>query len=566
MVLKYNKVKDLKSVTNNCIPLVDILDVKDNSFYNIICEMYTKYNLLIKDNIKKINSPSVNKNVLRNRVLIGNYTYEYLPISNNVYTDLHPVFYIFGLLLPYVSRILQVDMYGMFEQLANLSENRQLNENELKLIKMTSMNDVKILDLDDTPLTYEQQVNVLIYLNMFLHVVTNSLFKLDRESLPKMIEQTLINQFNSIIETKYKLNSIYDKLHSNDPYHVKVLRKVMLSFGIRPVKLKLKNVPSNVKGMISSINISSSDDLEEFVDSISVPFERIDHQDYNKDITYDGVTKKHLSISKFLELYNKVLTVDNKLYWAQFNRAYGFFPLFINRKDSQLKKDYEQLLLANSECCETKFNTTPVDPSDIFCPYTDYSDNNSNSNSFKIMTINGVKYFPFAVMGVFLSNAEFTGSIEDVEFLYINPLYENKSLLNQTNPNNDIKLCPTIFDLLEKFDKEFFCGGKVSKNSYNCGDNNGKPNSFDQLLIGIDNKCCDQSTFEDFQKILKDNQGVGLLFTSNRSCAQPILVVTNPTGHITIDSKDFTTVNLKQIECLITSSVTTVLYITDIDC
>jgi hypothetical protein len=562
MVLKYNKVKDLKSVTNNCIPLVDILDVKDNSFYNIICEMYTKYNLLIKDNIKKINSPSVNKNVLRNRVLIGNYTNEYLPISNNVYTDLHPVFYIFGLLLPYVSRIVQVDMYGMFEQLANLSENRQLNENELKLIKMTSLNDVKILDLDDTPLTYEQQVNILIYLNMFLHVVTNSLFKLDRDSLPKMVEQSLMNQFNSIIETKYKLNPIYDKLHSNDPYHVKVIRKVMLSFGIRPVKLKLKNVPSNVKGMVSSINISSSDDLEEFVDSISVPFEKIDHPDYNKDLTYTGVVKKHLSISKFLELYNKVLTVDNKLYWSQFNRAYGFFPLFINRKDSQLKKDYEQLLVSNSECCETKFNTTPVDPLDIFCPYTDYSD---SSNPVRVMTINGVKYFPFAVMGVFLSNAEFTGSIEDVEFLYINPLYENKSLLDPTRLADNV-YCPTIFDLLEKFDKEFFCGGKVSKNSYNCQDSTGKANSFDQILSEIDNKCCDQSTFDDFQKILRDNFGVGLLFTSNRSCSQPILVVTDRSGSIQIDSKPFTTVKLQQIECLITSSVTTVLYITDIDC
>jgi hypothetical protein len=563
MVLKYNKVKDLKSVTTNCIPLVDILDVKDNSFYNIICEMYTKYNLLIKDNIKKINSPSVNKNVLRNRVLIGNYTNEFLPISNNVYTDLHPVFYIFGLLLPYVSRILQVDMYGMFEQLANLSENRQLNDNELKLIKMTSMNDVKILDLDDTPLTYEQQVNVLIYLNMFLHVVTNSLFKLDRDSLPKMVEQSLMNQFNSIIETKYKLNSIYDKLHSNDPYHVKVIRKIMLSFGIRPVKLKLKNVPSNIKGMVSSINVSSSDDLEEFVDSISVPFEKIDHQDYNKDITYSSVSKKHLSLTKFLELYNKVLTVDNKLYWSQFNRAYGFFPLFINRKDSQLKKDYEQLLLANSECCEAKINTTPVDPSDIFCPYNDYSD---NSNPARVMTINGVKYFPFAVMGVFLSNAEITGSIEDVEFLYINPSYENKGLLTSTDLTNNI-YCPTIFDLLEKFDKEFFCGGKVSKNSYNCVDSTGKANSFDQLLSGIDNKCCDQSTFEDFQKILKENQGVGLLFTSNRSCAQPILVVNDSNGNVNIDgNKAFTTVQLQQIECLITSSVTTVLYITDIDC
>ena len=250
--------KERSVVINEINQRSSMPNVKISKFFN---EKFFKLLPIAKsvigteDNIKKINSPSVNKNVLRNRVLIGNYTYEYLPISNNVYTDLHPVFYIFGLLLPYVSRILQVDMYGMFEQLANLSENRQLNENELKLIKMTSMNDVKILDLDDTPLTYEQQVNVLIYLNMFLHVVTNSLFKLDRESLPKMIEQTLINQFNSIIETKYKLNSIYDKLHSNDPYHVKVLRKVMLSFGIRPVKLKLKNVPSNVKGMISSINI-----------------------------------------------------------------------------------------------------------------------------------------------------------------------------------------------------------------------------------------------------------------------------------------------------------------------
>ena len=44
MVFKYNKVKDLKSVTNNCIPLVDILDVKDNSFYNIICVYLRKLN------------------------------------------------------------------------------------------------------------------------------------------------------------------------------------------------------------------------------------------------------------------------------------------------------------------------------------------------------------------------------------------------------------------------------------------------------------------------------------------------------------------------------------------
>ncbi|MFN7836064.1 MAG: hypothetical protein ACK5NY_09815, partial [Burkholderiaceae bacterium] len=553
--------------TNSCIPLVDYVDVKDNTFYNVICEMYTKYHLLIKDNIKKINSPVINKYVLRNRTLLGTVA-DNIPVSNNIFVELQPVFYLFGLLLPHITRIVQIDMYGMFEQISNLSDNRTLSENELKLLKMTSMNDVKILDLDDTPLTYEQQVNILIYLNMFLHVVTNSLFKIDKDELPKMVEQSVMNQFNSIIETKFKLPAIYDKLNHNDPYHVKVLRKIMLSFGIRPIKIHLKSAPlfaknSHIQGT------SSNDDLEDFVDCITIPYEKIDNPEFSIPIqytTYDSTASKpvnHLSIYKFLDKSYKPVNIDNKLYWAEFNRAYGFFPVFINRRDPHLKKDYEQLLTINTDCCELKFNTTQIDPRDLFCPYNIVDNYDTSIYDERPVKIKGQQYFPFIIMGVFLNNSEKTASIEDVEFLYINSLYSSN---NDFTSGNRFK-CPTIKDLIEKFDKEFFCGGKTSKNSYQCSSDGDRNFSFDTILSKLENKCCDQANFESFQSIIDNQPNVGLLYTSNRSCSQPIFVVdTDPTPEFSAHFENITTVKLTQIECLISSSATTIIYLADIDC
>lgn len=554
MVLRYNKIKDFKNTGLKCVPMMDIIDIKDGSFYNTICELYNKYSNQIRDNIKKINSPSVNKSVLRVRALIGNSGN--LQVANNVYVDLHPVFYLFGMLLPYISRVLQVDMYGMFEQLSNISVDggRQLHETEMKLMKMTMMNDVKILDLDDVPLTYEQQINVLVYMNIFLHIIANSLFKIDKESLPKMIEQSVLNQFNSIIDTKFKLPVVYDKLHDNDTYHCKVIRKVLLSFGIRPVRMKLKNVPANIRGGITSSSMSvptistGGDDLDEFVDSVTIPYDKLDHVDFEAD-DVDVAGQKVLSIKKFLEKYTKVVSLDNKLYWSQFDRAFGLLPVFINRKDTKMKKDYEQLLLAQTECCETKFNTRKVDISDLICTTLD-------SN----FSINGVKYSPFALQGVFIGNSESTGFVEDIEFLFINPL-------NEFPPDAAFAgQCKPVSELLKKFDEEFFCGGKTSKNSYNCRDSTGAAvTSIDSILQSVDSTCCDYSMYDEFKRLITGHQ-LGLLYMSNKSCSHPILVSMD--GHMTIDiaSTNVKIVTFEQIKCLIQSSVTSVIYITDIDC
>lgn len=581
MVGKSNyKIKDMKPLISSCVPIADILDPKDtNTFYKIICDMYTKYGHVIKDNIKKINSPSVNKMILRMRTLTGAYSIDAMPVSNNVYVEIPPVFYVFGLMLPFITRIAQVDMYGMFEQLTQLSETKQLNDNEMKLIKMSMMNDVKIMDLDDMPLTYEEQINVLVYLNIFYHVIVNSLFKMDKESIPKMIEQNLLNQFNSIMDTKYKLSCVYDKLNDNDPYNVKVIRKTLLSFGIRPVKMRLRNYPLQSKGtpVLQSLASTSctNDELEEFVDSITVPHDRIDHSDYedttSKDPTGD---RSFFDVKKFLDTYYKIVTVDNKIYWAQFDRAYGIFPLFIGRRDMRKKKDYEQLLVAQAECCETRFNTRQINSKYLFCPDFAASAPSVPSTPTGIsngLEVNGVTYLPMALMGTFLSNADFTGSIEDVEFLFINPFNEVPDEMNI--PDSKLKRCESLYLLLKRFDEHFFCGQTKPKNNYKHCATTSSPDqtSIDQVLSQVDNTCCDQQTFKDFKEALT-NFNVGLLFLSNKSCSSPIFVDMGVVSGGTVTStgmlggKPVKLVSIDQIKCLIQSSVTTILYVTDIDC
>lgn len=567
------KIKDMKPLLSSCVPVSDILDLKDTStLYKMICDMYSKYGHVIRDNIRKLNSPSVNKMILRTRTLIGSFAIDSVPVSNNVYVELPPVFYMFGLLLPFITRILQVDLYGMFEQLSQLSETKQLNDNEMKLIKMSMMNDVKIMDLDDMPLTYEEQINVLVYLNIFYHVVASALFKIDKESIPKMVEQNLLNQFNSIMDTKYKMPCIYDKLNDNDPYNVKVIRKTLLSFGIRPVKLRLRNYPIHSKGTFPAFpaglnSTCSNDELEEFVDSVCVPHDKLDDIDYFSDAPDDA----KFDIKKFLEKQYKIITVDNKIYWSHFDRAYGIFPLFIGRHDLRKKKDYEQLLVANVECCETRFNTRQLNDKYLFCTsYGTASISSPSSSNPGLITsaelsVHGFTYLPFALMGTFLSNGDLTGSIEDVEFLFINPYNEFPNEQDGTSIFKKDQRCEKIFELLKKFDEHFFCGKTMLKNKYDC-DKNG-PTSIESILEG-DMRCCDQSVFNEFKQVLEVGN-VGLLFLSNKSCASPIFVdMLSTTGgsSVKIGGKDVKILPLSSVRCLIASSVTTIMYITDISC
>lgn len=542
------------------VPTHDILDVKDNSFYNIINDMYTKYSATIKDNIKKINSPSVNKGVMRIRTLMG-VTEEGTarPASNNVYADLHPAFYVFGLILPHLGRIIQVDMYGMFEQLSSLSENKQMTENETNLIKMCVMNDVKIMDLDDMPLTREQQLNLIVYLNIFIHVVANSLFKIEIPSLPKMVEQSLINQFNSILDTKFKLPSIYNKLNDNDPYHIKVLRKTMLAFGIRPVKIKLNNFMHNYdKVCISSDNINNmynenDNGIDDFVDSVTVPFNKIDSDTYHDEKT------KHFSIKKFLDKYSRMITVENRTYWTQFVRGYGILPVYISRRDNVQKKDYEQLLVPNIECCETKIKARQILESEIFCPESTMTDSG--------FVVNSVTYYPIAIMGTFSNNSDFSGIIEDVEFLFVNPFNALSSELfisessDTSSKDTTYNACKNIVSLFQTIDEKFFCGSKntTNKPGSECQD----IKSLSNLIKNMGDRTCTATGFEEFKNNLEE-QSPGLLYLSNRCSDKPLFV--------TIDNSKTTAslaehvVTLSQIKCLIQSSATCILYLTDVDC
>lgn len=556
------------------------IDVTTNSFYTFLTELYTKYAHLIRDNIKKIHSSTIDKMVLRQRSMVYTIPIDNLPVANNVYVDIPPVFHLFGLLMPYITRIVQVDMYGIFEQLSNLSEIKQLTETETKLIKMCIMNDVKILDLNDMPLTKEQQMNVLVFLNIFYHVITNSLFQISKEHIPKMIEQNLLNHFNNIIDNKFKMSCIYDKLNDNDPYNIRVLRRTMLAFGIRPVKMKLRHVPASYKGMFTSsgrmpsapIDLSSDctgdDDIEEFIDSITITHDKITVEEYSEE--ENG--KKCLSISKFLENHSKLITSENKLYWSKFKRAYGVFPVYIGRRDVYKKKEYEQLLVANVECCETKFNTRRVLEKQLFC----------NDNNAVPMNVGGVEYYPLALMGVFVENSDVTGSIEDVEFLFINP-YSMASELAKAGTVPGV-YCEGLLKILKKFDDHFFCPTKKSSADYDCNkagtthlnsistilDEAASAKGTDSApLSGAFSTCCEYSIFKDFKELLT-NANVGLLFLSNKSCTSPIVVDCNPTGatttNITLGNITYSVVSLEAIKCMIQSSVTTIFYVSDVDC
>lgn len=564
------------------------IDVTTQSFYGLITDLYTKYNHVIRENIKKIHSTSIDKMVLRQRSIVLTFPIDSLPVANNVYVNLPPVFHIFGLLLPYVSRIVQVDMYGMFEQLANLSEVKPLTETETKLIKMSIMNDVKILDLNDMPLTYEQQINVLVFLNIFYHVVTNSLFQIGKEHIPKMIEQNLLNHFNSIIDTKFKMSCVYDKLNDNDPYHIRVIRKTLLAFGIRPVKLTLKHVPASYKGMFPgkmnsamlptelSSDCASNDDLDEFVDSVTIPHDKINSEEYQEEETlwYSTGTKENcLSVGKFLENHAKLITSDNKLYWSKFKRAYGILPVFIGRRDVYKKKEYEQLLVANVECCETRFNTRKILSKNLFCPYfSDATNAVRQSNSFL-----GIDYYPLAVMGTFIESSELTGSIDDVEFLYINPFsFHVEGTVNKGSPNyNDFqsRYCEGLREILMKFDEHFFCPYK-KPSAYNCSkDANTPVNSLSSVLDSRDGgPCCDLTIFSEFKDLLIQ-ANVGLLFLSNKTCSSPILIdcENRADGMKNLEMNNsaknvYKILGLDNVRCIIQSSTTAILYVTDISC
>lgn len=564
---KLHRYKQIKAsdVSSNSPVITSVatmpMDVTNNAFYSLITDLYTKYAHIIRENIKKVHSQSIDKMILRQRSLVATYQIDNLPVSNNVYTQLPPVFHLFGMLLPYISRILQIDMYGMFEQLANISEVKPLSETETKLIKMSIMNDVKILDLNDMPLTYEQQINVLVFMNIFYHVVTNSLFQINKEYIPKMIEQNLLNHFNSIIDTKFKMSCVYDKLNDNDPYHVRVLRKTMLAFGIRPVKMQLKAVPASYRGLFggktvlpsstdcTSSDYSSQDDVDEFIDSITIPHDKINAADFLEN----DKGEQYLSIGKFLDNHTKMVTQDNKIYWSKFKRAYGILPVYIGRRDVYKKKEYEQLLVANVECCETKFHTRPILEQNIFCPNASGLENN----------FQGTKYFPLAVMGTFVESSELTGSIDDVEFLYINPF--NMDGLPSTH-----KMCDGLREILLKFDSHFFCAYK--KTDPACKDT-ADPSKFATISSVInstsgDSLCCDSAIFKDFKEIL-GQASLGLLFLSNKTCNSPILIDINnttSTTKVTLGAKDYPVIMMERIKCLIQSSATAIVYVTDINC
>lgn len=568
---KLHRYKQIKAsdVSSNSSVITSIasmpMDVTNNAFYSLITDLYTKYAHVIRENIKKVHSQAIDKMILRQRSLVATYQIENLPVSNNVYTQLPPVFHLFGMLLPYISRILQIDMYGMFEQLANISDVKPLSETETKLIKMSIMNDVKILDLNDMPLTYEQQINVLVFMNIFYHVVTNSLFQINKEYIPKMIEQNLLNHFNSIIDTKFKMSCVYDKLNDNDPYHVRVLRKTMLAFGIRPVKMQLKAVPASYKGLFgakttfpnpvdsTSSDYSSQDDIDEFIDSITIPHDKINSPDFLENVG----TESYLSIGKFLDNHTKMVTQDNKIYWSKFKRAYGILPVYIGRRDVYKKKEYEQLLVANVECCETKYHTKRILDQNLFCPNTAGVDNN----------FQGTKYAPLAVMGTFVESSEITGSIDDVEFLYINPFS-----FDEGAPTNG-SVCESIREILLKFDSHFFCAyKKPTKADFPCTDGKPPTETFDTISSVInsnsgDSLCCDSAIFKDFKDILKQ-VSIGLLFLSNKTCNSPILVDTRngSSNKVSLGGKDYPVLQLDRIKCLIQSSATAIIYVTDINC
>jgi hypothetical protein len=575
------------------------VDITASSFYSLISDLYSKYVNIIRENIKRIHSTSIRKNTLRIRSLLGTLSIDKVPVANNVYVELPPVFRIFGLLLPFISRILQVDLYGMFEQLSNLSETKPLSDTETKLIKMSVMNDVKILDLNDMPLTYEQQINILVYLNIFYHVVYNSLVQISKEHLPKMIEQSLLNHFNSIIETRFKLSCLYDKLNDNDPYHVKVMRKTMLAFGIRPVKLSLRSVPNSYKGGFFPTFVGTTsdgkcigdDDVEDFIDSITIPHDKISSSDYEVSLSGTPNTAKyefasiepathHLSIKKFLDNYNRIVTLENRMYWAKFKRAYGFLPIYIGRRDVHKKKEYEQLLVANIECCETRFNTKRVDPRNLYCQVDQTYGAESSQNEF-----NGVDYYPYILMGVILDTTDETlGSIEDINFTLVNPfVYEKLKVPTGSTDDGDHNLCPGLVDILKKFDDHFFCASKDASDKYDCT----KSSLSNILSSPSDLKCCDMDLYKDFKEILTKSN-VGLLFVSNKSCLSPIIVNfdqyssatmsekneyyeenddTSPyDGHVIVAGQAVKVLHIRYLTCLIESSVTSIFYVTDIQC
>lgn len=507
---------------------LDNLNVKDESFNDQIIDLYTKNLPAIRENIRKLLNNKMKKSSLRTRTMSGLLFADKKLACNNNYTELHPVFYIFGLILPHLTNIFQSDLCNAFMM---INDNKQMDEDSTLLLKTILLSEVKMLDADMLPLTYDNQINVLTYLNILMHVIVNALFKIGPDDLPKLIDSTIIDKFNLIMDMKLKIPALFDKLNNNDDYITKVFRKVSLLFGKRTVAMKLTGMP--VGSMFcENNNLSITNDaeiptIEEFTDSFIIKYEHLNNSLYHKKDDSGVVNDEpKLSIKLALEKMQKLITVDNKIYSSKFKYAYSYLPVFIQRKDSTVKKDYVKVLMSRVDrCCNDSFvNNIPICEEEIFLDTDDPS---------KSVNINNKDYYPLLVGGCFQNDNQ----MDDVDFIYINPIIEDSPLSN----------------ILKDNDERFFCDKSTFKNDLKCGDT--EASSFTDFVsqLNTDDKtpnkgCCDYKGYSTFEDKIK---GQFLLYVSNKNCNTPMIL--EPDRH-------------ENIKCLISKSTSFVLYLTKSEC
>jgi len=541
--MRYNIKKVVTDLKSNTMRF-DSLDIKDDKFEDDIIECYKTNMLMIQENIKKFNSNRYKKDYLRARALMGLSTVDKRYICTNDLVELHPVFYIFGLIIPHLTNIFESDLTNAFMM---LTDKKQMDESSTLLLRTILMSEIKIEDGDGTLLTTEQTINVLTYLNIILHVIIHSLFKAGPDDNPKMISKDVINKFNLLMTLKLRTPPVIDRIDERDNYLVKVFRKISLLYGKKTVALKLTAIPpgANLCENGDSMPLVAIDgnvpSIEEYVDSFIIRFEQIGLKDVrgakdDKDslnTTVDNSSK--VSIKNSLTNLKRMVNLEGKYYYAKFHSAFSYLPVILNRRDTTIKKDYVKVLMSKvSRCCvDDKVNSTPIIMSELV----------------EKLEFNSRMYYPYIIGGTFVND-----DIDDVDFILVNITTE-------------------IIKIIKNNDKLFYCDKDEPKKEAVTG---AAANTFSEFINDAysgkeDEGCCDISLLKGNTYKAYTNRNptdtdtancYKYLFTSNRTCNQPLILY----GENCEGTRSTAAVEFEKLSSLLSKSASFILYLTSTDC
>jgi len=533
---------DISLGTDNrdCLNLnINFVEVRGDHFEHELYEKYSKYSEYAQENIKRLLNPNLNRDMLRARVLAG-----FPPVYNQVpkmapYTSqVHPVFYTFGLLLPFLTNILESDMNEAFRKICK--DTLRMEEQDELLFKTILMSDVKLTQ-QHKPLTDDENLTAISYINLLMHVITNSLYKVSAEDHAKYVDPFVTSKLNSLLSLKLLTPPIVHPINENDDYIVKTFRKLSLLFGKKPVIMKVSK--QNVFSVENKLEPVFDNKIQEHVDSFVIDINNKSHWetstgrssssnnfcDQAKDCDlffetkerYDTAKKdcdpritkpdgaRSLSIKKALET-PKTYSKDGKLYTTKFDSSMYYLPVVINRKEKVRKNDYSKVLLGSS--CKSRLQRNINDER-----YDKVKINKDDLD--KSFTIGKCTYYPYLYLGTFKDRK---GIDDDVDFIMANMNDDIVRLNRQADadlygtkykpPPKSTDPCAPTTGSTKNIKEECESFGNLMEVLYNAS--------------GKTEGCCEYTSEhrQNLRKFLRGGVEEKFLITSNKTCLIPLTI------------------------------------------